>query len=255
MIDYSTVDLYDEEFQPTITTITGDAGVGKTLLAGTWPKPIFIRVEDGFKVFDQLPKEQRPAKLPVVSSVADLMDQLKWILKGEHDFKTLVIDSVTQADLLFTAHVIETDEKGANSLATANGGYGGGYSAVAALHGRIRQAAKMIAEQRKMHIVFIAHSDVDKIDLPDSEPFSRYELALHAKSAPHYVNNVDMVAYIRLETFIKKSKELGAKAKAVSDGRRIAICHTDAAQISKNRFGIEEPVQIEKGKCPFNFIK
>lgn len=255
MKNYSELDLYDDEFQPVICTLTGDAGVGKTLLAGTWPKPIFIRAEDGFKVFDQLPKEKRPAKLPVPSCVDDLWDQLNWVLTADHDFKTVVVDSVTQADLLFQAHVIATDEKKANSLATANGGYGGGYSAVAAMHGRIRQAAKLISERRKMHIVFIAHSDVDKIDLPDSEPFSRYELALHHKSAPHYVNNVDMVAYVRLETFIKKGKGLGDKAKAVSDGTRVAICHTDAAQISKNRFGIEEPVVIKKGVCPFDFIK
>ena len=255
MIDYSAIDLYDDEFEPVITTITGDAGVGKTLLAGTWPKPIFIRVENGFKVFDQLPKEQRPAKLPVVDSMQMLMDQLVWVLKAEHDHRTVVIDSVTQAELLFSDHVITTDEKGANSLATANGGYGGGYSAVGALHGRIRQAAKLIAERRKMHVVFIAHSDVDKIDPPDADPFSRYELALHHKSAPHYVNNVDMVAYVRLETFVKKGKELGAKGKAISDGTRVAICHTSPAQVSKNRFGIEEPVVLTKGVCPFNFIK
>jgi len=255
MTEINIDDLYGDEFEPVICTITGDAGVGKTLLAGTWPKPVFIRVENGFKVFDQLPKEQRPAKLPVIENADMLMSQLKWVLTAEHDFKTLVIDSVTQADLLFAAHVIENDEKGANSLATANGGYGGGYSALAALHGRVRQAAKLIAERRKMHIVFIAHSNVDKIDLPDAEPFSRYELALHGKSAPHYVNNVDMVAYVRLETFIKKGKDPGAKAKAVSDGTRIAICHTDAAQISKNRFGIEEPVKLKKGVCPFPFIQ
>ena len=32
---------------PIICTITGDAGVGKTRLAATFPDPIFIRAEEG----------------------------------------------------------------------------------------------------------------------------------------------------------------------------------------------------------------
>lgn len=35
------------EDRPVIATVTGDAGIGKTTLAATFPKPIFIRAEDG----------------------------------------------------------------------------------------------------------------------------------------------------------------------------------------------------------------
>ena len=120
------------------------------------------------------------------------------------------------------------------------------------MHGRLRKAAKILNEKKGMHIVFIAHSETTTIELPDSDPYSRYELRLHKKCQPHYTDNVDLVSYLRLETFTTGD---GEKKKAISSGQRIAICHTDAAQVSKNRYGIKEPLQVEEGLNPFlNFV-
>ena len=44
-----------------VMTLTGDAGVGKTSLAATFPKPLFIRAEDGLQA---IPVEARPMALP-----------------------------------------------------------------------------------------------------------------------------------------------------------------------------------------------
>ncbi len=237
------------EDRPIIGTITGDAGTGKTTLAATFPKPIFIRIEDGLQA---VPADIRPDAFPVVSQVDDLWGQLKALITDEHEYKTLVIDSVTQLETLFAEHVIESDPKRPKSLAQANGGYGAGYLAVSALHGRVRKAAKMLNEKRNMNVLFIAHSDVSTIELPDQDPYSRYELRLHKKCVPHYVDNVDLVAYLKLETFTTGD---GDRKKAISSGNRIAVCYTGAAQVSKNRYGINEDITVPHGQNPFiNFI-
>lgn len=233
-----------------IATITGEAGVGKTSLAATFPNPVFIRAEDGLQA---IPSEHRPDAFPVVNKVEDLWSQLTALVTEEHDYKTVVIDSVTQLETLFGEHVVESDPKNPKSLAQANGGYGAGYTAVSALHGRVRKAAKILNERKNMHVVFIAHSDVSTIELPDADPYSRYDLRLHKKSMPHYVDNSDLVAYLKLETFTTGD---GDRKKAISSGNRIAVCYTAAAQISKNRYGITEDLQVEQGKNPFKpFIK
>lgn len=254
MKDFSELLETADDNDPCVVTITGDAGVGKTRLAATWPNPLFIRAEDGFKVFRDMPENERPKGLPVLKSTEDLREQLTWVLKGEHDFKTLVVDSVTQLDTMFGEHVITGDDTAPDSLARACGGYGAGYKAVGALHGTLRQTCELIKNRRGMHIVFIAHSDINKMDLPDEDPYSRYQLRLHKDSVSHYVDNVDMVAYVRLETFLRGDKKAKLK-KALSDGTRIAICHSGPAQVSKNRFGIEEPVVLTKDVNPFPFIK
>ncbi|AIM40819.1 Sak4-like ssDNA annealing protein [Idiomarinaceae phage Phi1M2-2] len=230
---------------PIIATITGDAGVGKTSLCATFPKPIFIRAEDGMQSID---RDIRPDALPVINKVDDLWEQLNALARDEHDYQTLVIDSVTQLETLFGDHVMQSDPKKPKSLAQANGGYGAGFGAVAALHGRVRKAAKVLKEKRGMNVVFIAHSDVTTLELPDEDPYSRYELRLHKKSMAHYVDNVDLVAYLKLETFTTGD---GDRKKAISSGNRIAVCYTSAAQVSKNRFGIIEDIDVPHRVNPF----
>lgn len=231
--------------RPAIITITGDPGVGKTSLAATFPKPIFIRAEDGM---ESIPEDERPDAFPVVEKVDDLWDQLQALIKEEHDYKTLVIDSATQLETMFAEHVIESDPKKPKSLAQANGGYGAGFGQVSALHGRVRKAAKILNERKGMHIVFIAHSETSTVELPDQDPYTRYDLRMHKKSVPHYSDNVDMVAYLKLETFTTGD---GERKKAISSGNRVAVCYTTAANISKNRYGIEEDVEVPKGVNPF----
>lgn len=231
-----------------ICTITGDAGVGKTSLAATFPKPIFIRVEDGLK---SVPSEIRPDAFPVVDKVDDLWEQGRALLQEEHDYKTLVVDSVTQLETLFGEHVIDSDPKKPKSLAQAMGGYGAGYSAVGALHGRLRKLAKLLNEKKGMHVVFIAHADTTLIEPPDQDSYTKYALRLHNKSVTHYTDNVDLVAYLKLETFLTGD----SNKKAISDGTRIAVCYTSAAQVSKNRFGIDDDIIVPKNENPLvNYI-
>jgi hypothetical protein len=104
-----------------ICTITGDAGLGKTSLAATFPKPIFIRAEDGLQA---IPTATRPDAFPLLSNVDMLWEQLTALIKEDHDYKTLVIDSVTQLDNLFTNHIVDTDPKKPRTIAQALGGYG-----------------------------------------------------------------------------------------------------------------------------------
>ena len=235
--------------RPVIATITGDAGVGKTTLSATFPKPIFIRVEDGLQSVNE---DIRPDAFPIIETVSDVWDQLKTLINEEHDYKTVVIDSITQLEALFGQHIVESDMKKPKSLAQAMGGYGAGYVAVGALHGRIRKAAQML-NNKGMNVIFIAHSDVSTIELPDSDPYSRYDLRLHKKSMSHYVDNVDLVAYIKLQMFTRGD---GERKKAISTGERLAVCHTGAAQISKNRFGITEELQVIQNENPFiSYIK
>ena len=99
--------------RPIICTICGDAGTGKTRLAATFPKPIFIRAEDGMQ---SIPAADRPDAFPLLTrnakasdSVAQLFDQLIALLKEDHDYRTLVIDSVSALDAIFTAEALERD--------------------------------------------------------------------------------------------------------------------------------------------------
>ena len=227
-----------------ICTITGDAGLGKTSLAATFPKPIFIRAEDGLQA---IPTETRPDAFPLLSNVDMLWEQLTALIKEDHDYKTLVIDSVTQLDNLFTNHIVDTDPKKPRTIAQALGGYGAGFQALSSLHGRVRKAAGILNETKGMNIVFIAHSETETIELPDQDPYTRYNIRMQKKSVSHFIDNVDMVAYLKLETHTFGD---GERKKAISDGTRILVSYATAANISKNRFGINEDIVVVNGINP-----
>lgn len=236
--------------RPVVVTICGDSGMGKTSLAAAFPKPIFIRAEDGLQA---IPAGQRPQAFPVLTgaNAQDAADQL-WaqmiaLLHNDHDYKTLVIDSVTALERLFVAAVLESDPK-AKSINQALGGYGAGLCAVASMHQRVRKAAGLLNTRKDMHVVFVAHADIETMKLPDTDDYQRYSLRLPAKSLPPYVDDVDVVGFVRLETFTRGGD--GERKKAISNGDRQLIVHATASNVSKNRFHITEPLDLPEGTNP-----
>lgn len=226
-----------------ICTITGDAGVGKTRLAATFPKSVFIRSEDGMQ---SIPANERPDALPVVGKVEDLWEQLTALINDEHDYQSVVLDSVTALERMFINHVVDSDPKKPKSINQALGGYGAGLSAVAAMHQRVRKAAGLL-NAKGIHVVFIAHADTVTVELPDQDPYTRYDLRLGKRSVAPYVDDVDLVGYLKLETHTTGD---GERKKAISDGTRILVTYTTAANVSKNRYSITEDLEVPEGQNP-----
>ena len=54
-------------------TIYGGAGIGKTSLASTFPRPIFIRAEDGLS---SVPSNAMPDAFPLLNSSDEAYQQL-----------------------------------------------------------------------------------------------------------------------------------------------------------------------------------
>ena len=233
-----------------MVTICGDSGMGKTSLAAAFPDPIFIRAEDGLQA---VAGDRRPDAFPVLEASKSqaacdmLWGQLIALLQQDHAYKTVVIDSVTALERLFVAAVLEGDPK-AKSINQALGGYGAGLSAVAAMHQRVRKAAGLLNTRKGMHVVFVAHADVETMRLPDTDDYMRYSLRLPAKSLPPYVDDVDVVGFIRLETYTKGDE--GERKKAISTGDRQLVVHATASNVSKNRFHITEPLDLPEGVNP-----
>ena len=227
-------------------TILGDAGVGKSTFAATFPKPLFIRAEDGLASIDV-------DALPLLTKVDDLWEQLKALINEQHNYKTIIIDSVTKLESMFIDYVLANDPKMPKSINTAMGGYGAGMMSVSAMHNRVRKAAQLLLN-KGINVVFIAHADTVTIEMPDSDPYMRYDLRLGKKSVSYYTDDVDLVGFIKLEAFVKN--EDGKKSKAFSDGTRLLTTYATAANVSKNRFGIKEDLILVEGVNPLvDFIK
>jgi len=225
------------ERSPPIITIVGESGCGKSSLAATLPEPIFIRAEDGMQSI-------RCDAFPLITKANQLFDQLRALYKEDHKYKTVVVDSVTALDVLFTKHIIETDSGDIESLNRARGGYGNGAQALSEMHRRVREACGFLRDERGMNVVFIAHADTDTIDPPDGDPYTRYTFRLNKKSVQHYEADVDLVGFLKIQAFI-------SEGKALTDGSRTLTVTAGPAQVSKNRFDIASDLKVVRGENPF----
>ena len=237
--------------RPPIITIFGDAGTGKNSLASAIARnPIIIRAEDG--AHRQTKKLDVPLGFPdACKSAGDVFTQLLWLLQNDHPFTDLIFDSASAADALFIADAIEKGGKNGNpatSINVAYGGYGAGMNAVAAMHGRVRKAAGLLNERKGMQIIFIVHADLETMKLPDCDDYQRYSLRLSSKCVAPYVDNVDLVAHIRLQSALRGDDD--ERKKVISNGDRELICYATAASVTKNGLGITEALDFEEGTNP-----
>lgn len=229
--------------EPLIVTICGNPGSGKTSLAASFPKPFLIRT-----VGEAVPRDldEAPDALDEVQKPAQLFAQLMALLDEEHDYQTLIVDSVTGLEAMFIADVLASDTK-ARGLNQALGGYGAGRAAVVAQHARVRKAAEALRKRRQMNVVFVAHADIVRVDPPDSDGFSLYSLRLDNKSMAPYVDSVDVVGFVKQHVVLMGDE--GSK-KAVTTGDRTLTCYMTPASVAKNRLGIVDDIEFIQGENP-----
>lgn len=226
-----------------VLTVVGEAGSGKTTLASEFDRPIFLRTEDGL----QSVVHKDVKAFPLARSSADVLEQISVLAKEKHDFDTLVIDSITQLNSIIEAEIVRRDPK-ANSINQANGGYGAGPSAAAAVHALIRERTDWLNRNKNMSIIFVAHADTETVEPPDADAYTRFTLRMHRKSAAHYIDNVDAVAFVKLQIFTAKDDD--ERSRVSTSGQRIITMHYTPNHISKNRYGIKKDLPFPIGSNP-----
>lgn len=240
------------EAEPFAGTIVGVQGTGKTSLACTFPDVFMIRTQ-GERPPHDIPEHQTPTTLEV-ENAGELWDALKALLREDHDYKTLVFDTATGLDILFTQDVLAADPN-ARGLNQSHGGYGNGASMVSAAHMRVRKAAEMLRKQKGMNIIFLAHAEIVDVSPPDGDPYSSYSLRLPKKSLAPYLDSVDLVGFLKQERIVRGAVEAkgdrGAKpGRAITSGDRVLVTYLTPAMASKNRYGITEDLDVVKGENP-----
>ena len=216
------------EQQPPRIMIYGSEGVGKSTFASLAPNPVFVQTEDGLSEIDT-------SKFPLARTFDDVVMQLQAVRDEQHEYGTLVIDSVDWRERLVWDRVCA--DYGVKSIEKADGGYGKGYVHALTYWRQIVSILNDIRSKRGMAVILIAHASVERFEDPEHAAYDRYTPRIHKKACSLICEWVDAVLFasrrLRVDSTTGKAAPVGADG-----GERILRTNGSPACIAKNRFGL-----------------
>lgn len=214
--------------------VYGTEGIGKSTFAAGAPDPVFIQTEDGLDSLDV-------AKFPLSGNYKDVIENIRAVRDEEHEFQTLVIDSVDWLERLIHEHVVAQD--GATSIELACGGYGRGYKK-ALDHFRDILTALDQVRARGLAVILVAHAKVERFEDPEHPAYDRHSPRLHKDASALVCEWVDGIFFATRRTATRTSDEKsGKRVLATSVGKdgaeRVLRVNGSPACVAKNRFGLQ----------------
>jgi hypothetical protein len=222
--------------KPPRILIHGVAGVGKTTFAAEANKPVFVQTEDGLGTIPA-------ASFPLARTYEDVIGSLGSLYTEDHDFKTVVIDSVDWLEPLVWGKACR--DNGWGSIEDA--GYGKGYVAALTLWRQYIDGLNALRDDRGMTVVQIAHTDIKRFDSPEHDPYDRYVIKLHTRAAALMQEHSDIVLFANYRISTVKA-DVGFNKKvnrAMGSGERVIHTAERPAFLAKNRYGLPETLPLD----------
>lgn len=210
----------------------GVEGIGKTTFAANAPNPIFICTEDGLGSL-------QVDHFPLATKASDVLDAITSLVTDEHDFGTVVLDSVDWLDNLIWSDVESTHD--AKDLA-----YGKGAMIVAERWREVLSGLNALRNDKGMVVILIAHCQIKRFDSPEVEPYDRYQPKLQERSNAILREWVDAVMFANYKTIVKKD-DVGfnkTSNRGISTGERLLFTSERPAYMAKNRYGLPESLPM-----------
>jgi hypothetical protein len=221
--------------RPIFAVLYGQSGIGKSTWATSAPKPIFIQTERGL---DQI----TVPKLPQPRDFAELYAQVDALDKEEHDYQTIVLDTLDATELLIWQRVCS--EGKVKSIEDYGGGYGKGYVRARELWTGLLQKLSDMSE--RFNVILLAHAHLKTVNDPSmSAGFDLWRIRLHDKSAEIIRQMVDLLLFAQLETTVTKDSPKARKGRGIVSGDRQIWTQPATGFEAKNRFSLPSPMPFE----------
>lgn len=227
--------------KPPRILIYGTPKIGKSSFGAMANKPVFLQTEDGLDAIGA-------DAFPMAKTFAEAMGNLEALATGEHDFKTLVVDSLDHLEPLIWKQV--ADENGKGGIEDI--GYGKGYIMALDLWREYLSAIDYLRDEKDMTIIQIAHAHIKRFESPLTDSYDKYEIKLHKLAAGLVAEKSDIILFANYWIGItKESKQSGQKdedkkRRAVGTGERVLYTEERPAFVAGNRYDLPAEIPFTK---------
>ena len=226
------------ENKPPRIMVYGQEGVGKSTFGASAPGAIFVQTEDGLGEIDC-------RKFPLAQNFGDVVAALTALRDEDHNFRTVVIDSLDWLERLIFDEVCK--EFGVRSIEKADGGYGKGYVDALVHWRKVLSLLDDLRNQRGMMVILVAHAKVERFEDPENMAYDRYAPRLHKHAASLISEWVDAVMFAMKRMRVSKDGDARAIASPIGadGGERILRTNGSPACVAKNRFGLPNEIPLQ----------
>jgi DNA polymerase III delta prime subunit len=219
-------------FLPPRLLIYGPPGVGKTTFGAGAPNPIFLQTENGADVLGA-------ARFPLAEDFTEVLSSLDELLAEDHEYKTLVVDSLDWLERLIWRHTCRLGVEGKYFDKIEDFGYGKGYGAALDYWAQFLSRVERLRIQKRMIIVHLAHSVVKSFNDPESDGWDKYQIKLHRNAAAVCIEASDLVGFANFRTTnVKVDGGFAKRTRAVGSGERVLRISERPAFQAKTRYPI-----------------
>lgn len=230
-------------FPPQKILVYGVQGIGKNTFAATFAAPVLLQIEDGSAALDI------PA-FPLITSFQGVIDTIQ-ALHGEHQFKTLVVDTLDWLEPLLWQACCEHHSK--DSIEAF--GYGKGYIEVDRWWRHVMSGLDSLRHNKGMDIVVLAHSEIKNISPPDTDPYDCYQIKMQKRAFALWQEWADMVLFANFKVNVQKTKTgiNDERTRGIGTGDRVIYTTERPAYKAKSRWALPDEILIGKDRTWANF--
>ncbi|MGF1580277.1 MAG: ATP-binding protein [Gemmataceae bacterium] len=221
--------------KPPRLLIYGGEGIGKSTFGSQAPKAIFVQVEDGADQIDC-------AKFPMASKFTDVVNSLKALAEEDHNYQTVVVDSLSALERLVWDEVCR--ETNVVNIEKVDGGYGKGYVRAIDYWREVIGLLDRLRNDVGMAVILIAHAKVEQVEDPDSPSYDRHAPRLNKHASAMVVEWCDAVLFATRK-FRNQTEDAGFGRKRTTvhavghdGGERILRTVGGPSCLAKNRFSL-----------------
>ena len=217
-------------YPPVRINLQGIDGIGKSTFGSDADDSIFIQAEDGLGFIKDV------SRFPVANTWEEIKEQIKSLMKEDHKFKTVVLDTTDAASKLAEEFVVK--ENGWKSANDPKASYGAFYVAEENAWRHLLQGLNWLHGNKGMNVILLSHVGDKVVNDPTVGEYRAFQMRSNKKV------NALIKDWVDFNLFADYDKTLGSDGMAKSSGNRFLYTQYAMGFEAKSRLAIPEQLPL-----------